>query len=105
MNLNFSVAYDFQTGNNKIQLLMEYKIVIEKGFITDRLNFLSYIFIFRKQFYSVVFGLKIISHGNPDNNSESHCIIFPRDPISGPLSDIYKASLLSAAHLKYLSNF
>jgi hypothetical protein len=25
------------------------------------------------QFYSLVFGLKIIGHGNPDNNLESHC--------------------------------
>jgi len=28
----------------------------------------------RKQFYFVVFGLKIIGHGNPDNNFESLCI-------------------------------
>jgi len=35
----------------------------------------SYTFIFRKQFYSVVSGLKIIGHGNPDNNLESPCIL------------------------------
>jgi hypothetical protein len=34
---------------------------------------LSYTFIFRKQFYFVVSGLKIIGHGNPDNNLESPC--------------------------------
>jgi hypothetical protein len=37
-------------------------------------NFLSSTFIFRKQFYVFNSGLKIISHGNPDNNLESHCI-------------------------------
>jgi hypothetical protein len=37
-------------------------------------NFLSYTFIFHKQFYFVVFGLKIVGHGNPDNNLESLCI-------------------------------
>jgi hypothetical protein len=36
---------------------------------------LSYTFIFRKQFYFVVSGLKIIGHGNPDNNLESPCIL------------------------------
>jgi hypothetical protein len=29
--------------------------------------------MFRKQFCSVISGLKIIGHGNPDNNLESHC--------------------------------
>jgi hypothetical protein len=37
-------------------------------------NFLSYILIIRKQFYLIVSGLKIIGHGNPDNNLESPCI-------------------------------
>jgi hypothetical protein len=36
-------------------------------------NFLSYTSIFRKQFYSVLSDLKIIGHGNPDSNLESHC--------------------------------
>jgi hypothetical protein len=39
-------------------------------------NFLSYVFIFCKPFYSVSSGLKIIGHGNPENNLESHCIIY-----------------------------
>jgi hypothetical protein len=29
----------------------------------------------RKQFYSIVFDLKIIGNGNPDNNLESLCIL------------------------------
>jgi hypothetical protein len=37
---------------------------------------LSYTFIFRKQFYFVVTSLKIIGHGNPDNDSESLCISY-----------------------------
>jgi hypothetical protein len=32
-----------------------------------------YTFIFRKQFYFVMFDLKIIGHGNPDSNLESPC--------------------------------
>jgi hypothetical protein len=32
------------------------------------------ILIFHKQFYFVTCGLKIIGHGNPDNNLESLCI-------------------------------
>jgi hypothetical protein len=35
---------------------------------------LSYTLIFRKQFYFVVSGLKMIGHGNSDNNFESPCI-------------------------------
>jgi hypothetical protein len=39
----------------------------------NKQNFLSYIFIFRKQFYTIAFGLKIIGHGNPDSNLELPC--------------------------------
>jgi hypothetical protein len=38
-------------------------------------NFLSYNFIFRKQFYLIAFDLKIIGYGNTDNNLESRCIL------------------------------
>jgi hypothetical protein len=33
-------------------------------------------FIFHKQFYFVIFGLKTIGHGKPDNNLESLCISY-----------------------------
>jgi hypothetical protein len=33
--------------------------------------------MFRKQFYFVVSGLKIIGHGNPNNNLETLCISVP----------------------------
>jgi hypothetical protein len=39
-------------------------------------HFLSYAFIFRKQFYLLASDLKIIGHGNPDNNLESPGISF-----------------------------
>jgi hypothetical protein len=39
-------------------------------------NFLSYTFIFRKQFYSVPSDLKIIGHGNPNNNLKSPCTLW-----------------------------
>jgi hypothetical protein len=35
----------------------------------------GYNFIFLKQFYFIVFGLKIVGHGIPDNNLESHCTL------------------------------
>jgi hypothetical protein len=38
-------------------------------------NKLNYTFVFRKPFYFVAFGLKIIGHQNPDNNLESLCIL------------------------------
>jgi hypothetical protein len=39
-------------------------------------NFFSYTFIFRKQFYFVPSGLKIVRHGNTNNNLESPCVFF-----------------------------
>jgi hypothetical protein len=33
-----------------------------------------HIFIYLKQFYFAVSGLKIIGHGNPDNNLESYIL-------------------------------
>jgi hypothetical protein len=35
-------------------------------------------FVFRKQIYFVVSSLRIIGHGNPDNNLESHCKLLAR---------------------------
>jgi hypothetical protein len=37
---------------------------------------LSYTFIFHKQLHFALSGLKIIFHGNPNNNLESPCILF-----------------------------
>jgi hypothetical protein len=68
------MAYNFQTGNNKIKQLTEYENVTQK-FITHRINFLSCTFIFRKQFCFILSRLKIIRNGNHDNNLESHCIV------------------------------
>jgi succinate dehydrogenase/fumarate reductase-like Fe-S protein len=34
---------------------------------------LELVFIFHKQFYYVVSGLKIVGYGNPDNSFESSC--------------------------------
>jgi hypothetical protein len=39
-----------------------------------KLNVLNYTFIFRQQFYFSVSGLKIISHGNLDNNVGSYYV-------------------------------
>jgi hypothetical protein len=66
------VAYNFQTENNKMKLLTEYEILNQKVLFFVKQNFLSYTFIFRKQFFFS--NLRIIGHENPDNNLESHCI-------------------------------
>jgi hypothetical protein len=51
---------------------------------------MSFYFIFRKQFYFVVSGLKIIGYGNPDNNLESPCIsiasIFQNNELTPPIT-------------------
>jgi hypothetical protein len=67
------VACNFQTERNKIKLLTEYEDVTQKVLFCRQENVLNYTFIFSKQFYFVS-GLKIIGHGNPDNNLESSCI-------------------------------
>jgi hypothetical protein len=51
---------------------MEYESVTQKVVLFAE-SILIYTFIFRKQFYIFVSGLKIIGQGNPDNNSDSHC--------------------------------
>jgi hypothetical protein len=75
------VAYDFQIESNKIKLLTEYESVTQKLllFIDSMLQnakqfHYSTPFIFRKQFSFVLSGLKIIGHGESDNNLESNCI-------------------------------
>jgi hypothetical protein len=45
-----SVAYNFQTGNNEMKLLTEYENLILKVLLSDKYNFLSYTFVFLKQF-------------------------------------------------------
>jgi hypothetical protein len=75
------VAYNFKIGKNKIKLLTEdesltQKVLFDNAVLTELMfDWLSYTFFFRKQFYFVVSGLKIVGHGNPDNNLESSCRI------------------------------
>jgi hypothetical protein len=76
------VAYNFQTEKNKIKLLKEYESVTPKVLLLIELilqnvkqNFLSSDFIFLNRFYFIVSGLKILGHGNPDNNLESYCVL------------------------------
>jgi hypothetical protein len=59
------VAYNIQTGNNKVKLRTEYESVES---ILQNAKELQH-----SHFYFVVSCLKIIGHGNPDNNLESHC--------------------------------
>jgi hypothetical protein len=67
------VAYNFQTGNNKIKLLMEYENVTQNVLFSNAV--LAALMSARK--YNVMLqngDCSIIGHGNPDNNLESLCI-------------------------------
>jgi hypothetical protein len=68
-----SVAYNFQTGNNKIKLLTEYESVTHKLLFDNAV--LAALMYGRK--YNVMRqngDCSVIEHGSPDNNSESLCI-------------------------------
>jgi hypothetical protein len=54
---------------------MEYENVTQ-GVLFIMESILQNIFVFHKQFYFIVSGLKIIGWGNPDNNLDSLCIFF-----------------------------
>jgi hypothetical protein len=82
------VACNFQTENNNIKLLTEYENVTQKVVFGnavlaafDVLIDLVSLSLFRKKFYFVFSGLKIIDHGNPDNNLESLYLFYvPSSP-------------------------
>jgi hypothetical protein len=57
------------------EIFGQYKPKVMVHHIANIASSKSYVFIFRQQLYFVFFNLKIIGHGNPDNNLESHCII------------------------------
>jgi hypothetical protein len=59
---------------------MEYESEIQKVLFTYSVNFANANKLQHARLCFVVSGLKIIDHGNPDNNLESHCIF-----ISGTL--------------------
>jgi hypothetical protein len=76
------VAYNFQTGNNRIKLLTEYESVTQKVVspVESILQNAKQLQHARLSWHvrglsGVVPGLKIIGHGKPDNNLESHCIL------------------------------
>jgi hypothetical protein len=52
-------------------------------------NFMSYTFIFHKQLYFIISGLKTMGHRNPDNNFESHCMYSKLPDI--PCPDIWNS--------------
>jgi hypothetical protein len=57
---------EFESATQKVLLLVETMCRMLK-------NFNMRAFFARKQFYFVIFSLKITGHGNPDNNLETHC--------------------------------
>jgi hypothetical protein len=63
------MAYNIQTGGNKITLLTEYESVTKIVTILSN-TFFQFTCIFRKQFYFVRSDLKITAHGNRDSNLE-----------------------------------
>jgi hypothetical protein len=77
------MAYNFKTEKNTTKILKKYENVTQNVLFSilhhcfyRKYNFLTYIFLFRKQFYFVISGLKIIGHGNSDNNLASYWITF-----------------------------
>jgi hypothetical protein len=46
------------------------------------------------QFYFVVSGLKIIGHGNPDNNLESPCMLRVTKGMNGIINDYLQNDVL-----------
>jgi hypothetical protein len=59
------MAYTFQTGNNKIELLMEYEGATQEILLSVESTLQNAKQLQRVQFYIVVSGLKIIGHGKP----------------------------------------
>jgi hypothetical protein len=68
------VANNFLIGKNKKKQLTEYKSVTQKVLLLTESILQNSKQLQHAQFFFVVSGLKIIGHGNPDNNLESHCI-------------------------------
>jgi hypothetical protein len=68
------VAYNFETGSNKIKLLTEYESATQRVllFIEPILQTAEQLQHARIHF--VVSGLKIIGHENPDDNLQTYCI-------------------------------
>jgi hypothetical protein len=60
-----SVAYNFEIGNNKSKLRTEYESLTEEVLLRTESNFLSYTFIFCKQFYFVISSFKIYRPREP----------------------------------------
>jgi hypothetical protein len=75
------MVYNFQTGNNKIKLLMEYESAtqIVLLYVESILQNAKQLQCARLSWQvrcpsGVVSGLRIIGYGNPENNLESLCI-------------------------------
>jgi hypothetical protein len=68
------MAYNFQTKSNKIKLLMEYKIVPQKILFGDA-SLAAMMSGIKCDVISQNGDCSRESHGNPDNNLESTCVI------------------------------
>jgi hypothetical protein len=64
------VAYTFQIGNNKINLLTEYENVTQRVLLLQN-QYCRILNNFNMRSFFILSGLKIIGHGNPDVNLES----------------------------------
>jgi hypothetical protein len=69
------VAYIFQIGRNKLKLLREYETETQKVLLFIELMLHNTKQLQNEYFFLLLllFDLKIIGHGNPDNNIKSHC--------------------------------
>jgi hypothetical protein len=73
------VTDNFQIGRNRVKLLKEYESVTQRVPLFTESILHNDKRLQLVQFYFVLSSLKIIGHGNPDNNLESHCTSYP-DP-------------------------
>jgi hypothetical protein len=64
----------FKPGNNKEKLHTEYENLTQIVLLSIKSILQNAKQLQSKQFYFVVFGLKIIGHGNPDSVLETHSI-------------------------------
>jgi hypothetical protein len=74
------VAFNFQTGNNRIKLLTGYERVTQKVLwliesILQNAKQLQHtrLSLHLRSASGIQLPFPIIGHGNPDNNLESHC--------------------------------
>jgi hypothetical protein len=74
------VAYNFQTGSNNMKPITKYENVAQNVLLSLESTLHNAIQLQYDRLYFVYSGLKIIGHGNSNNNLESVCILYIHIP-------------------------